>query len=593
MKYFTPKRNKMQEILSVLEKFDTSKSKNAESFYIKHSYIDANGKSTSRTIRKLGTLKELLVEHGPTRDDVMEWAREQARMETEKYEQEKENYRLPIYFYPNRKIPHGEKRCFHGGYLFLQSIYYQLNLDQICRKIRTRHNYKYDLNAILSDLIYTRILDPGSKRSSFQAAKKFLEPPRYELHDSYRALSILAQESTFIQSEVYKNSCEIIKRNQGILYYDCTNYYFEIEQEEDDKQYGKSKENRPNPIIQMGLFTDGDGIPLAFSLFPGNQNEQKSLSPLEKKVIEDFECKQFIYCSDAGLASENNRLLNHTGKRAFIVTQSIKKLRSEYKTLALNRKGFRRLSDNQLVDIDHLSEKDYDQIFYKEEPYNSRKLEQRLLITYSPKYAAYQKTLREKQVERAMTMIKNGNYKREKKNPNDPARFLSKEAVTKEGEIANILYYLDEEKVLEEAKYDGLYAVCTDLFEDDPSDILRVSEGRWQIEACFRIMKTEFHARPVYLRLQDRIHAHFLICFLSLLIYRILEKKLGKEFTCEEIIHTLKDYNFADVQGQGFLPIYTSNKITDQLQKISGFATDYEFITKRKMKEIQKLSKKK
>ena len=347
-------------------KVNTSKSKNAESFYIKHSYIDANGKSTSRTIRKLGTLKELLVEHGPTRDDVMEWAREQARMETEKYEQEKENYRLPIYFYPNRKIPHGEKRCFHGGYLFLQSIYYQLNLDQICRKIRTRHNYKYDLNAILSDLIYTRILDPGSKRSSFQAAKKFLEPPRYELHDSYRALSILAQESTFIQSEVYKNSCEIIKRNQGILYYDCTNYYFEIEQEEDDKQYGKSKENRPNPIIQMGLFTDGDGIPLAFSLFPGNQNEQKSLSPLEKKVIEDFECKQFIYCSDAGLASENNRLLNHTGKRAFIVTQSIKKLRSEYKTLALNRKGFRRLSDNQLVDIDHLSEKDYDQIFYKE-----------------------------------------------------------------------------------------------------------------------------------------------------------------------------------------------------------------------------------
>ena len=574
-------------------KVNTSKSKNAESFYIKHSYIDANGKSTSRTIRKLGTLKELLVEHGPTRDDVMEWAREQARMETEKYEQEKENYRLPIYFYPNRKIPHGQKRCFHGGYLFLQSIYYQLNLDQICRKIRTRHNYKYDLNAILSDLIYTRILDPGSKRSSFQAAKKFLEPPRYELHDSYRALSILAQESTFIQSEVYKNSCEIIKRNQGILYYDCTNYYFEIEQEEDDKQYAKSKENRPNPIIQMGLFTDGDGIPLAFSLFPGNQNEQKSLSPLEKKVIEDFECKQFIYCSDAGLASENNRLLNHTGKRAFIVTQSIKKLRSEYKTLALNRKGFRRLSDNQLVDIDHLSEKDYDQIFYKEEPYNSRKLEQRLLITYSPKYAAYQKTLREKQVERAMTMIKNGNYKREKKNPNDPARFLSKEAVTKEGEIANILYYLDEEKVLEEAKYDGLYAVCTDLFEDDPSDILRVSEGRWQIEACFRIMKTEFHARPVYLRLQDRIHSHFLICFLSLLIYHILEKKLGKEFTCEEIIHTLKDYNFADVQGQGFLPIYTSNKITDQLQKISGFATDYEFITKRKMKEIQKLSKKK
>ena len=312
---------------------------------------------------------------------------------TEKYEQEKENYRLPIYFYPNRKIPHGEKRKFNGGYLFLQSIYYQLNLDQICRKIRTRHDYKYDLNAILSDLIYTRILDPGSKLSSFKAAKTFLEAPKYELHDIYRALSVIAQECTFIQAEVYKNSCEMMKRNSGILYYDCTNYYFEIEQEDDNRQYGKSKENRPNPIIQMGLFTDGDGVPLAFSLFPGKQNEQKSLAPLEKKVIEDFGCKQFIYCSDAGLASENNRMLNHTGKRAFIVTQSIKKLSSEYKTLALNKKGFRRLSDNKLVDIDNLSDSDYDQVFYKEEPYSSKKLEQRLIITYSPKYAAYQKNL--------------------------------------------------------------------------------------------------------------------------------------------------------------------------------------------------------
>ena len=572
-------------------KVNTSKSKNAESFYIKHSYIDANGKSTTRTIRKLGTLKELLVEHGPTRDDVMEWAREQARIETEKYEQEKENHRLPIYFYPNRKIPHGERRKFNGGYLFLQSIYYQLNLDQICRKIRTRHDYKYDLNAILSDLIYTRILDPGSKLSSFKAAKTFLEAPKYELHDIYRALSVIAQECTFIQAEVYKNSCEMMKRNSGILYYDCTNYYFEIEQEDDNRQYGKSKENRPNPIIQMGLFTDGDGVPLAFSLFPGKQNEQKSLAPLEKKVIEDFGCKQFIYCSDAGLASENNRMLNHTGKRAFIVTQSIKKLSSEYKTLALNKKGFRRLSDNKLVDIDNLSDSDYDQVFYKEEPYSSKKLEQRLIITYSPKYAAYQKNLREKQVERAMAMIKEGKHKKQKKNPNDPARFISKEAVTKDGEIADIMYYLDEEKVLEEAKYDGLYAVCTDLFDDEPGDILRVSEGRWQIEACFRIMKTEFHARPVYLRLSDRITAHFLICFLSLLIYRILEKKLGKKFTCEEIIETLKEYDFGDVQGQGFMPIYTSNKLTDRLQEISGFETDYEFITKRKMKEIQKLSK--
>ena len=572
-------------------KVNTSKSKNAESFYIKQSYIDGNGKSTSRTIRKLGTLNELLVEHGPTRDDVMAWAKEQARIETEKYELEKETLSIPVVFHPNRKIPHGERRCFDGGYLFLQTIYYELGMDRICRKIRNRHHFEYDLNAILSDLIYTRVLEPGSKRSSYAAAKKFLEPPTYEQHDIYRALSVLASECDLIQSEVYKNSKSVISRNDHILYYDCTNYYFEIEQEEGDKKYGKSKEHRPNPIIQMGLFTDGDGIPLAFSTFPGNQNEQKSLEPLEQKVIEEFGCEKFIFCSDSGLGSENNRLLNHTGNRAYIVTQSIKKLAAEYREAALNRKGFRRLSDNRLVDLDQLDEKDYEELFYKEEPYSTKKLENRLLITYSPKYAAYQKEIRTKQVERALHMLKDGNHKKTSKNPNDPARFIDKAAVTKDGEKADILYFLDESKIAEEERYDGLYAVCTDLFDDNPADLLKVSEGRWQIEACFRIMKTDFEARPVYVRREDCIQAHFLICFLSLLVYRLLEKKLGGTYTCSEILDTLRSFKFADVQGQGFMPVYEVTALTDRLHELLGFATDYEFLTKSRMKTIEKLSK--
>lgn len=572
-------------------KVNTSKSKNAESFYIKQSYVDANGKSTSRTIRKLGTLKELLVEHGPTRKDVMAWAREQARIETEKYEQEGENCSVPVVFHPNRKIPHGEKRRFGGGYLFLQKIYYELGMDRICRKIRDKHHYKYDLNAIFSDLIYTRVLEPGSKRSSYAAAKKFLETPDYEQYDIYRALSVLASECDLIQSEVYQNSKNVVDRNDRVLYYDCTNFYFEIEQEDGDKKYGKGKEHRPNPIMQMGLFTDGDGIPLAFSMFPGNQNEQISLKPLEEKVIEGFGCEKFIFCSDSGLGSEKNRLLNHTGKRAYIVTQSIKKLGAEYRECALNRKGFRRLSDHKLVDLDQLGEADYDELFYKEEPYSTKKLENRLLITYSPKYAAYQKEIRAKQVERALKMLKDGKHKKTRKNPNDPARFIDKAAVTKEGEKANILYFLDEAKIAEEERYDGLYAVCTDLFDDDPAEILKVSEGRWQIEACFRIMKTDFEARPVYIRREDRIQAHFLVCFLALLFYRILEKKLHHKYTCSEILDTLRAYEFADVQGQGFMPIYESTSLTDRLHKISGFETDYEFLTKSKMRTIEKLSK--
>ncbi len=572
-------------------KVNTSKSKNAESFYIKQSYVDGNGKSTSRTIRKLGTLQELLVEHGPTRDDVMAWAKEQARIETEKYEQKKANHCIPIVFHPNRKIPHGEWRCFPGGFLFLQSVYYELGLQRICRKIRNKHQYSYDLNAILSDLIYARVLEPGSKRSSYETAKTFLESPSYELHDVYRALSVLAEECDLIQSEVYRNSKNVMERNDRVLYYDCTNYYFEIEQEDGCKKYGKSKEHRPNPIVQMGLFTDGDGIPLAFSLFPGNQNEQTSLKPLEKKVIEEFGCKRFIFCSDAGLASENNRLYNHTQNRSYIVTQSIKKLPEEYRELALNRKRFRRLSDNRFVDLDALTPEDSEDLFYKEEPYSSKKMEQRLLITYSPKYAAYQKEVRERQIERAKMILAKGGHRKNRKNPNDPARFIDKTAVTAEGEAADIRYFLDEEKIAEEARYDGLYAICTDLFEDDPRELLKVSERRWQIETCFRIMKTDFDARPVYMRREDRIKAHFLICFLALLIYRCLEKRLGKTYTCEEVLHTLKTFSFADVQGQGFMPIYESTKLTDALHRVSGFETNYEFLTKSKMKEIQKLSK--
>ena len=569
----------------------TSKSKNSESFYITKSYTNAQGKSTSTTIKKLGTLDELSVRLGTDRDGVMAWAKEQARIETEKYKKETEDAVVTIPFHSNRLMDYNRQTLFTGGYLFLQSFYYGLKMDSICRKIRYRYQFKYDLNAILSDLIYTRVLEPSSKTSSFHAAKQFLEPPAYELHDVYRALSVLAKEMDFIQSEVYKNSFFLGSRNDKVLYYDCTNYYFEIEQEEDDKKYGKSKEHRPNPIIQMGLFTDGDGLPLAFSLFPGNQNEQNSLKPLETKILQQFGCQKFIYCSDAGLASEENRAFNHMGQRAFIVTQSIKKLPAEDRGWALDRRGFRRLSDDSPVDITCLADEDNQNLFYKDEPYTTKKLHQRLIITYSPKYAAYQKAIRSEQIARAEKMAANGSLKRQRKNPNDPARFVNKTAVTKEGEKAEIHYYLDLEKIAEEERYDGLYAVCTDLLDDDVADILKVSEGRWQIEDCFRTLKTDFDARPVYVSRNDRIKAHFLICFLALLHFRMLKRALKTPCTTEQLLHVLRSMNFVDIEEQGFKPVYERQRITDELHEVCGFRTDYQLITKRKMKEIQKKSK--
>ena len=569
----------------------TSKSKNSESFYITQSYTNSQGKSTSKTIRKLGTLAELSKRLHTDRDGVLAWANEQARLETARYKSEKEDALVMVPFHSNKLMDYHKQKLFTGGYLFLQSIYYGLKMDSICRKIKSRYKFEYDLNAILSDLIYTRVLVPSSKSSSFRTAKQFLEPPTYRLHDVYRALSVLAREMDFIQAEVYKNSFFLGSRNDRILYYDCTNYYFEIEQEDGDKKYGKSKEHRPNPIIQMGLFTDGDGLPLAFSLFPGNQNEQKSLKPLETKILQQFGCEKFIYCSDAGLASEDNRAFNHMGQRSFIVTQSIKKLPAEDRTWALDRNGFKRLSDDASMDITKLSEDDKDQLYYKDEPFTTKKLHQRLIITYSPKYASYQKAVRAEQIARAEKMVANGTLKKQRKNPNDPARFVNKIAATEEGEKAKIHYYLDLDKIAEEELYDGLYAVCTDLLDDDVADILKVSEGRWQIEDCFRTMKTDFEARPVYLTREDRINAHFLTCFLSLLHFRLLKRSLKDAYTTEQLLQTLRNIKFADVEEQGFIPVYERQKITDDLHETCGFRTDYQFITKRKMKGIQKKSK--
>lgn len=569
----------------------TSKSKNAESFYITKGYINDKGVSTSVVVRKLGTLKELSERLGTDRDGVMAWAREQAIIETEKYKDEQTQKRVQISFHADRQLDFDKRKVFAGGYLFLQSIYHRLRIDAICRKIRDKHKFDYDLNAILSDLVYARILEPGSKLAAYKTAQSFLESPSYQLHDVYRALSVIASECDLIQAEVYKNSHFLGKRNDRILYYDCTNYYFEIEQEDGERRYGKSKEHRPNPIVQMGLFMDGDGIPLAFSTFPGNQNEQKSLRPLEQKVLNDFACDKFIYCSDAGLASEDIRAFNHSGNRAFIVTQSIKKLKNEYKATVLDRAGFRRVSDNRTFNISKLDEEDMDSLFYKEIPYDGKKVYQRLIVTYSPKYAAYQKAVRAAQVARAEMMIKSGKTKKERRNPNDPARFINKVAVTDDGETAKVHYYLDEDKISEEEQYDGFYAVCTDLLNDPVRDILNVSEGRWQIEECFRIMKTDFEARPVFLSREDRIKAHFLTCFLALTVYRYLEHEIGNGFTCEQVLATLREMNFAEIEEQGFIPLYQRTALTDALHQACGFRTDWQFISKSKMKSNEKMSK--
>lgn len=561
--------------------------------YIKRSYRKSNGKTATKIHRKLGKLNDLLQQFSGDYDAMMAWARSEAEKDTMEYNAKTGN--VSVSLSKSAYIPRNEERCFPVGYLFLQKLCTELKIDSICRKISKRHKYTYDFSAILTDQIFSRILSPSSKLGSYSYCQTLLEPPKYELQNLYRALSVMAEESDFIQEELYFNSNFVHPRNKKVLYYDCTNYYFEIEQDDDFRKYGKSKESRPNPIVTMGLFMDADGIPLAFDVFPGNQNEQTTLKPLETKIIRDFACSEFIFCSDAGLGSKANRRFNSFGNRSYVISQSLKKMRREDRQIALNPKQFRRLGSNKFIDISTLDESDpdiYETIFYKEVPVVNGDMDEIVIVTYSPKYKAYQKRIRGQQIARAVKMIEQPGRKRRGKNQNDPARFIKSTAITEDGEVAGRnMYDLDSDRISEEEMYDGFYAVITNL-EGDVGEILKINRQRWEIEENFRIMKTDFEARPVYVRRDERIKAHFLICYISLLVYRLLEKKLGNAYTCNEILGTLRSMQVTLLSKEsGYIPSYKRTDMTDDLHKVFGFHTDYEFISKSTMRSIIKSTK--
>lgn len=569
--------------------------KGNQDVYIKQSYRKDNGKTSSRIYKKLGKYNTLLEQFSGNEKELLDWAKKEAEKETLAYNHQKEKVSLSLS--PLARIPLDEERVFNIGYLFLQKICSELRIDNICRNIRNHHKFSYDFHAILTDLIYARILAPSSKLSSYKYCHSLLEPPKYSLQDLYRALSVLAEESDFIQEELYKNSNFIHSRNSKILYYDCTNYYFETEAEDGIKKYGKSKEHRPNPIITMGLFMDADGIPLAFDIFLGNQNEQLTLKPLEKKVIKDFNCSEFVFCSDASLGGKSNRFLNSFGNRSYVITYSLKKMKKEERELALLPTQFKVPGSNKLIDLRTLDESDpkvYNTIYYKEYPLVTGDMDETVIITYSPKYKAYQSKIRNTQIDRAKKMIQSSDKTRKGKGSNDPARFIQRTAVTEDGEIAQKnIYELDKAKILEESMYDGFYAVITNL-EGDIREIININKQHWEIEENFRIMKSEFEARPVFVRREDRIKAHFLTCFISLLAYRLLEKKLGEEFTCSQILETLRNMNVTLLsKDSGYIPSYKRTKITDKLHSSFGFRTDYEFTRKSTMRTIIKETKQK
>lgn len=577
-----------------------TKTKYSVSYYVQKTiYVD--GKNKSLVVKRLGSEKYIRETYGVS--DAKAWAKEQVRLMNEAEKEDAAKFTVELCAATDLSM--NDQRRFNGGYLFLQDIYYELGLHKICRAVSARHLFEYDLNDVLSRLVYTRILFPASKKGCFEDSNRFIEKPSFALHDIYRALSVIAGESDYIQSRLFKNSLSISGRNTGVVYYDCTNFYFEIEQAGDDKQYGLSKENRPLPIVELGLFMDMDGIPIAFGISPGNDNEQNTMIPIEKKMLQKFDMSRFVVCTDAGLSSATNRHFNsydgEDGCRSFITTQSVKKLKAHLKKWALDTQGWRLCGDPSAptYDISKLDEeKDKEKIFFKNRWIKEKAtvkedgkdkdviIEQQLIVSYSIKYRDYLRSIRNGQVERAEKMVARGEGAAGKKRPNDPKRFIKTDHATKEGEVAETsISYIDRQAIDKEARYDGFYAVCTNL-EDKAEAIVGVNKRRWEIEECFRIMKTDFEARPVYVKRRERILAHFIVCFIALIVYRYLEKKLGGKYTVSQIISTLREMDFMKYEGKGYQPVYTRTELTDALHDAFGFCTSKQIVPIKKMKNI-------
>ena len=575
-------------------------------YYIQQGFRNGK-KTTTKNIKRLGKHSELLL----ITDNPLEYAKNEVKKMNEEYRSGRSEFIVTMDF--NERIPSTDSPCSNStslniGYLYLKNIYAKLNLSDFFKSVSSDRKITYDCNKICQFLTYARTLDPASKYGTYDKLDTYYEKPQVEYQHMIRFLDILDRNSDKYLKHLFDNSENIVKRDTSVMYYDCTNYFFETEKPDEEivdevtgeiilglRQFGISKENKTSPIVEMGLIMDSRGIPISMCIHPGNTNEQLTAVPLEKEVIKMTGNKKFIYCADAGLGSYNIRKFNDMGGRAYIVTQSVKKLGREIKDIVFNDSNYRLLSNDDAITLKEMrtfNKKDannlslYNDFAYKVIPANTAMdtglyeekvykngrtkkvkakgtLHQYIIVTFSRKMMEYQRTIRERQLERAKKLLRLKDPEKIKKGPNDIRRFLKNTS----SDTAN--YVLDMDKIHEEEKYDGFYAVATNL-DDSAKDILAVAQNRYKIEDCFRIMKTNFDARPVFLRKPERIRAHFLICYTALLIYRLMECKLDDNLThvtTSNLIKTLRNMNVVNMDDMYYKSIYSGSQALDALEK--------------------------
>lgn len=606
-------------------------------YYIQQGYRNGK-KTTTKNVARIGKHSELL----KITDDPLVYAKEQVAKYNEEAKSGIANMEVTIDF--NEKIKSSEalvstSNQLNIGYFYLQEIYHQLNVGEFFKQAASNMKITFDPNLINRFLVHSRILNPASKLSTHGHLNKFYEQPEFEYTQIMKTMDIVEKNFDEYICHLFENSNKIIHRDTSVCYFDCTNYYFEIEEEDENyidevtgetvkglRKYAVSKEHRPNPIVEMGLFVDAKGIPLSMCIAPGSDSEQTQAIPLEEKLTKMFQGKKFIYCADAGLGSFDIRKFNSMGGRAFVVTQSVKKLSDVMKQAVFNDYDYRLLSNDRPVSLEALKtfdknneanlplyqDKTYkiiiadravDTGLYEEKKYKNGKtkmvkakglLKQKIIITFSRKMMEYQRAIRNRQIERAKKLLKNIDLSTYKKGPHDVTRFIKRKSVSRSNDPAADKYYLDLSVIEEEEKYDGFYAVATNL-DDDAATILSINAQRYKIEDCFRVMKTNFSARPVYHQLRKRIIAHFAICYTALLVLRILEARLNtyeKHYTTANIIETLQNMEVTNVKDMYYMATYNGSQICTSLNNLSPFNLDKKYYTPKELnKKFKKISK--
>ena len=602
-----------------MARIKSSSSKNNKSYSIIEDY-NRNGKRTTKIVDYIGNHNQILKLAQEQNIDIDTWLNNYLAQYRKEHHliPKSESEKVIIEKYANKLIPKNVNHEFNVGYLFLEDIYYSLKLDKIVKSCSKKYKFEFDLNDVLSNLIFARIIYPSSKLKTYELSQKFLETPKYDLNNIYRGLTYLYNDLDYIQKELYHNSKSIVDRNTKIMYFDCTNYYFEINEETDIQKFGNGKDGKAKPLVGMGLFMDGNGLPIAMNIFPGNENETKHLIPLQEKIAEDFDLadKETIICTDAAMCTDEIKQFNIKDGRSFVITQSIKKLKEEYKKQVFEDGDWRMINDlkntyklSDILNDEQKCQEHYETIFYKIIPTETAHVVQDLIVTFQIKYRDYLRNVRNGQIERAKKKIGSTDKGEKIKlnvNPNDYRRLIKEEISEKEmkkKQENNSLnapkkkskyfysYSIDYDVVKEEEKYDGYYGITTNL-TGNIQDILTISKNRWEIEESFRILKTDLDAGTIHLSKKDRIKAHFLTCFISLLIYRILENKLNYKYTNTKIIEKLRDMEVFEEKGAGYSPAYTRDDLTDDLHEIFGFRTDFEIISYKDFEKIFKQVKK-